>query len=126
MQKIDIFTHVWPEPYFKALTSITGKMQAITARSGNVPMMTNLDRRFEVMDMFGPDYRQVLKDSGAPLIVGADDAKFLAIARASGNPLTVIPRAGHDVPLENPEALAEAIRRIALAGDPESSPGDHS
>ena len=56
MKKIDIFNHIWPKPFFDALIDHIGEMTDITRRSGAVPMMTNLVRRFEVMDMFGEDY----------------------------------------------------------------------
>ena len=123
------FIEAWEaQPLFATQKSRVAKSDLIARRARRITLdAESLARCLEVMGLAEmPDYRQVLKESGAPLIVGADDAKFLAIARASGNPLTVIPHAGHDVPLENPEALAEAIRRIALAGDPESSPADRS
>jgi pimeloyl-ACP methyl ester carboxylesterase len=60
-----------------------------------------------------PDYRAAI--ARCSLIVGADDAKFLAIARGLPAPLTVIPGAGHDVPLEQPELLASAIRQANSA-----------
>jgi uncharacterized protein len=80
MKKIDVFTHIWPEAYYKALVEATGEMQAITARSGRVPMMTDLDRRFEVMDMFGDDYCQILSLASPPLeaIAGPDTALELS------------------------------------------------
>ncbi len=80
MKKIDVFTHIWPEAYFKALVEATGEMKAITARSGGVPMMTDLDRRFEVMDMFGPEYCQILSLASPPLeaIAGPDTALELS------------------------------------------------
>ena len=34
MRKIDVFTHIWPEPFYKKLIEFTGEMQAIPARSG--------------------------------------------------------------------------------------------
>ncbi len=52
-----------------------------------------------------PDYRGVVRN--ATLIAGADDAKFLLLA---GDHVIAIPGAGHDVLLEQPEALAVAIR----------------
>jgi uncharacterized protein len=66
MRKIDIFTHIWPKPFYDALVDITGPMTDITRRSGNVAMMTDLDRRFQVMDMF-EDYCQVLSLASPPL-----------------------------------------------------------
>lgn len=74
MKKIDAFNHIWPENFFKRLVGITGPMTAITARSGNVPMMTDLNRRFEVMDMFGEDYVQILSLASPPLeLIGNPD-----------------------------------------------------
>jgi aminocarboxymuconate-semialdehyde decarboxylase len=80
MKKIDIFNHIWPKPYLDALTKVTGEMQDITARSGRVPMMIDLDRRFQVMDMFGEDYQQILSLASPPLelIAGPDKAVELS------------------------------------------------
>ncbi len=52
-------------------------MTDITRRSGAVPMMTDLDRRFEVMDMFGPDYCQILSLASPPYEKYADPAMAL-------------------------------------------------
>ena len=57
MRKVDIFNHIWPTEFFDALVGHIGQMTDITLRSGAVPMITNLDRRFEVMDMFGDGYQ---------------------------------------------------------------------
>jgi len=68
-----------------------------------------------------PDYRAAIRARAARLhlIVGGDDTRFLAIARAlvAANPalpLDVIAGSGHDVALERPAELARAIAR-ALA-----------
>ncbi len=81
MKKIDIFNHIWPKPFFDALIAHIGTMTDITQRSGAVPMMTDLDRRFEVMDMFGPDYRQVLSLASPPLEKLAGPEKALELSR---------------------------------------------
>lgn len=80
MKKIDIFNHIWPKPFFDRLIDHIGKMTDITRRSGAVPMMTDLDRRFEVMDMFGPDYCQILSLASPPLekLAGPDKALELS------------------------------------------------
>jgi pimeloyl-ACP methyl ester carboxylesterase len=49
------------------------------------------------------------------LVVGERDEKFLALAEAMlarlpNAQLVVVPKAGHAAQLENPEAVAEAIR----------------
>ena len=37
-----------------------------TRRSGAAPMTTDLDRRFDVMEMFGPDHQQILSIATPP------------------------------------------------------------
>ena len=64
-----------------ALIDHIGEMTDITRRSGDVPMMTELDRRFEVMDMFGPDYQQVLSLASPPLEHVAEAPQALELSR---------------------------------------------
>ena len=56
MRKLDIFNHVWPAKFFKALIEHIGQMTDITLWGRAVPMITDLDRQFEVADMFGERY----------------------------------------------------------------------
>jgi len=73
-----------------------------------------LARSLEVMGLAEmPDYRGVV-DARCALLVGADDAKFVAIAEALPAPVEHIAGSGHDPTLEQPAALAAAIAR-ALA-----------
>ena len=81
MKKIDIFNHIWPKPFFDALIAHIGEMTDITMRSGAVPMMTDLDRRFEVMDKFGEDYQQVLSLASPPLEKLAGPEKALELSK---------------------------------------------
>jgi len=80
MKKIDVFTHIWPKPFHDALIAHLGQTTDITRRSEAVPMMTNLDRRFEVMEMFGPDYCQILSLASPPYEKYADPSKSLELA----------------------------------------------
>ena len=50
---------------------------------------------------------------GVALIAGADDAKYVAIARALPAPLALIPESGHDPTLEQPARLAAALADLA-------------
>jgi aminocarboxymuconate-semialdehyde decarboxylase len=119
MKKIDVFTHIWPEPFFKALTQITGEMQAITARSGRVPMMTDLDRRFEVMDMFGEDYCQVLSLASPPLEAIAAPEQAWELSRIGSDAMAELCRKYPDrfpgfigtAPLSNMEKCVDECRR---------------
>jgi len=70
-----------------------------------------LARSLETMGLAEmPDYRADVDDRFA-LIAGADDAKFVAIARALPVQLELVADSGHDPLLEQPAALAEAIDR---------------
>ncbi|MGR3661352.1 MAG: amidohydrolase family protein [Paracoccaceae bacterium] len=88
MKKIDIFNHIWPKPFFDRLIDHIGEMTDITRRSGAVPMMTDLDRRFEVMDMFGPDYCQILSLASPPLEKLAGPKKALELSKIGSDSMT--------------------------------------
>jgi predicted TIM-barrel fold metal-dependent hydrolase len=65
LRKIDVFNHIWPEAYYAALLKHVGTMTDITLRSGAIPMMVDLDRRFRVMDEFD-EYQQILSLAAPP------------------------------------------------------------
>lgn len=72
-----------------------------------------LARSLETMGLAQmPDYRALVTPERCTLIAGADDAKFLAIARALDAPLHVIARCGHDPLLERPAALAKVLASL--------------
>jgi 2-succinyl-6-hydroxy-2,4-cyclohexadiene-1-carboxylate synthase len=79
-----------------------------------------LARSLETMGLAEmPDYRGVAL-AGVTLVAGADDAKYVAIARSLAAPLVTIPGSGHDPTLEQPERLAAvlaAITRTARAAN---------
>nr|MDQ3370880.1 2-succinyl-6-hydroxy-2,4-cyclohexadiene-1-carboxylate synthase [Myxococcota bacterium] len=71
-----------------------------------------LARSLEVMGLAEmPAYHAAVTPERCALIAGADDPKFLAIARSLAAPLEIIAGAGHDPTLEQPAALAAAIER---------------
>lgn len=119
MKKIDIFNHIWPKPFFDALISHIGEMTDITMRSGAVPMMTELDRRFEVMDMFGDDYCQVLSLASPPLELLAGPDKALELSRIGSDSMAELcqkyperfPAFVGTAPMNNPDHLVEECRR---------------
>jgi predicted TIM-barrel fold metal-dependent hydrolase len=119
MKKIDIFNHIWPTPFFDALIDHIGTMSDITNRSGQVPMMTNLDRRFEVMDMFGEDYMQVLSLASPPLELLAGPEKALELSKIGSDSMAELCRKHPErfpafigtAPMSNTDACVEECRR---------------
>jgi 2-succinyl-6-hydroxy-2,4-cyclohexadiene-1-carboxylate synthase len=70
-----------------------------------------LARSLETMGLAEmPDYRALVDDRVA-VIAGADDAKYVAIARALPARFELIADSGHDPTLEQPAALGRAIDR---------------
>lgn len=80
MKKIDIFNHIWPNRFYAKLREVTGKMTDITRRSEAVPMMTDLDERFRIMDRFG-EYQQILSLASPPLEIVASPEQQQMLSR---------------------------------------------
>ena len=80
MRKLDIFTHIWPKKFHEALLKTTGQMKDMHRRSEAVPMMTNLDRRFQVMDMFD-EYQQILSLASPPPDAAGDKTAWRELSR---------------------------------------------
>ncbi|PHS37017.1 MAG: amidohydrolase [Robiginitomaculum sp.] len=66
MKKIDIFNHIWPQKYYEKVQEVAPHLKDMGRRVKSVPMITDLDERFRVMDLFGEDYRQILSLSSPP------------------------------------------------------------
>lgn len=117
MKKIDIFNHIWPQPYYKKLLSITGPTTGITMRSEKVPMITDLDERFKVMDMFD-DYQQVLTLASPPVEVAAPPEQAVELARIGSESMAELCAKYPDrfagfvasLPMNNAELLVEEAR----------------
>lgn len=74
-----------------------------------------LARSLETMGLAEmPDHRGDV-DRRFALIAGADDARYVAIARALPAPLELVADSGHDPLLEQPAALTAAITRALAA-----------
>src|SRR6202167_6357461 len=85
VRKIDVFNHIWPEKYYRAVLNQVGTMTEITKRSGAIPMMVDLDVRFRVMDEFEDD-QQILSLAAPPLEVlgGVEVARELSRIGSDG------------------------------------------
>jgi len=118
MRKIDIFTHIWPKPFHEALLKLTGQMKDMHRRSEAIPMMTDLDKRFAVMDKFD-EYQQVLSlASPPPDAIGTPEAGH-ELARIGNDSLAEIcrkyparfPSFIAAVAMRDPQGAAEEARR---------------
>ena len=66
MKKIDIYNHIWPQAFYEKVMEISPNLSNMTKRVKAVPMITDLDVRFKVMDQF-EDYCQILSLASPPL-----------------------------------------------------------
>lgn len=103
------FVDAWErQPLFASQTRVAPERLAARRARRLALDPEQLARCLEVMGLAEmPDCRDVV--GRAALLVGADDAKFRALA---GPRAIAIPDSGHDVPLEQPAALARAIRDL--------------
>jgi len=110
---LDAFLAAWEaQPLFATQARVPAEVRAARRAWRATLDPEQLARSLEVMGLAEmPDYRSAIDAARFALIAGADDAKYVAIARALGAPLDVIAGSGHDPTLEQPAALAAAIAR---------------
>jgi predicted TIM-barrel fold metal-dependent hydrolase len=119
MQKIDIFNHIWPAAFHEKLKQAMGSMVDITRRSEAVPMMTDLEERFRVMDMF-EDYYQILSLASPPLELIKDTRVSAELARVGNDGMQELcdkyparfPGFIASLPMNDPEAALNETRRV--------------
>jgi uncharacterized protein len=118
MRKLDVFTHIWPKEFHKALIDATGQMKDMHRRSEAVPMMTNLDRRFQVMDQF-EGYQQILSLASPPPDAAGAPKDWSELSRIGSDSMAELCRKYPDrfpgfiasVPMRDPEGAVEEARR---------------
>jgi aminocarboxymuconate-semialdehyde decarboxylase len=124
MRKIDIFTHIFPTPFYDLMMKVAPDLEDIGKRVRGVPMLADLDERFRVMDLFD-DYSQVLSLASPPIeaLGGPDVAVDLARAANDGMAELVgrypdrFPGFVASLPMNHPDGLlAEAERAMAQLG----------
>jgi aminocarboxymuconate-semialdehyde decarboxylase len=123
MRKIDIFNHVMPARFLEAI----GDYKDIGKRMREVPMLTDLDERFRVMDKF-PGYVQVLSAGMPPIEAIAGPDKSPELARMCNDGMAELcdkyperfPTFIASLPLNNPEAslveIARAVKKLGARG----------
>lgn len=78
--KIDIFNHILPKPYFDTMTNMSEGGAYMMKRVSAIPMLYDVDARFEKIDQFGDDYKQVFSLNLPPVevVAGPEDSPELA------------------------------------------------
>jgi len=71
MLKVDAYNHIMPNGFFKRLQEVAPNPTNMQNRVRQVPMMTDLDERFRIMDTFD-EYCQILSLSSPPIEISAD------------------------------------------------------
>ena len=119
MMKIDVFTHILPSRYLKAIVEKgpTGFRSADEA-TRIVPSLTDMDVRFRIMDKY-EDLLQVLTISLPPVESFADPARAADLARIANDEMAELVRKYPDkfaaaiacLPMNNVEAALQEVDR---------------
>jgi 2-succinyl-6-hydroxy-2,4-cyclohexadiene-1-carboxylate synthase len=114
---IAAFVDAWEtQPLFATQARVPAERRAARRARRLALDPEQLARSLEVLGLAEmPDYRAAVTRERCALIAGADDARFVAIARGLPAPLEVIADSGHDPTLEQPAALARTIARLVSA-----------
>ncbi len=118
--KVDIFNHIFPTRFFDKMMQVAPNHPDIGKRVRNVPMLMDLDVRFQVMDRFD-DYCQILSLASPSLETLAGPEVSPELARVANDGMAELVARYPDrfpgfiasLPLNNPQAtLAEIDRAI--------------
>jgi len=118
--KIDVFNHIFPQPFFDRLQQVVINRGAIK-RWLHIPFLHDVDVRFRMIDEFGDDYRQILSLSAPPIeSINPDRQITLDLARLANDTQAELVRKHPDrfpgfiasLPLNHPE---ESVRELERA-----------
>ncbi len=82
--KIDIFPHIYPQRFAEQTASLSGPGLEMQKRFADIPVLTDLDLRFRIMDQF-QDYVQVLTLASPPIEALGMPAKTAEFARVAND-----------------------------------------
>jgi aminocarboxymuconate-semialdehyde decarboxylase len=81
---IDIYTHIYPDRFFAAMTKVSPQLENLSKRLRTVTKLFDLDARFAEMDEYG-DYRQVISLPNPPIEDIARGETGLTLARIAND-----------------------------------------
>ena len=122
--KLDIYTHILPEPYLKKVSSLDPNSKDMDARIRKAGSLVSLDARFKAMDEFG-DYAQVITLVAPPVESYGTPSLAWDLSRLGNDCLADLvahhpdrfPSFVASVPITDPEGmLAEAERAVKELG----------
>lgn len=127
MKKIDVYPHILPEKYFKALSEKAPSQFYMAKRWKEIPCLLDLNKRMEIMDQF-EDYTQILTPSSPPLERVVNSKVSPELARIANDEMANIvhkhpgrfPAGVAMLPMNNIDAsiqeLDRSIRELNLKG----------
>jgi aminocarboxymuconate-semialdehyde decarboxylase len=118
--KIDLFCHILPPPYFERMTAISARGAYMQKRIREIPVMTDLELRFRMMDLFG-EYQQVLSLAAPPIEALAGPDRSPELARLANDSMAALvashparfPAFIASVPMNSPEGVLQEIDRAS-------------
>ncbi|HTL43566.1 MAG TPA: amidohydrolase family protein [Vicinamibacterales bacterium] len=123
--KIDVFNHIFPQPFFERLQQVAVNRGAIK-RWLHIPFLYDLDVRFRMLEEFGDDYRQILSLSAPPIeSINPDPQITLDLARLANDTQAELVRKHSDrfpgfiasLPLNDPDASVIELERAVTELD---------
>ena len=116
--KIDIFPHIYPKRFADRIASLSGPGLEMQKRFRQIPVLTDLELRFRIMDSF-KDYVQVLTLSSPPIEALGGAEKTPELARMANDGMAELvekfparfPGFVASLPMNNPDAALKEIDR---------------
>jgi predicted TIM-barrel fold metal-dependent hydrolase len=116
--KIDIFPHIYPKRFAERILSDSGPAIEMAVRFRQIPVLTDLELRFRIMDLFG-DYVQVLTLSSPPIEALGTAKQTPELARMANDGMAELvekyparfPGFVASIAMNNPEAALKEIDR---------------
>ncbi len=122
--KIDIFPHIYPKRFAERVLALPATGFEMQKRFRDIPVLTDLDQRFRIMDCYG-DYVQVLTLSSPPIESLGTPQETPELARLANDGMAELvskhpkrfPGFVAALPMNDPDAmLKEAERAIKKLG----------
>ncbi|OFV95170.1 MAG: amidohydrolase [Acidobacteria bacterium RIFCSPLOWO2_02_FULL_61_28] len=125
--KIDIFCHIFPKSFSDRMLAMSERAAYMQKRVREIPVMTDLEQRFRIMDQF-PGYQQVFCLASPPLEAIGDSKSSPELARIANDGMAELVAKHPDrfpgfvasLPLNNMDAcmkeLDRAIQQLGARG----------